>query len=312
MSPRITAPVSTVLILSACARGGEARPATDEDTVQAHVETTELQVSFESPSGLIMIKVGFGPDAEMNVLMDTGVNPSVFDLKRAQDLGIQIDGRRPYATQGAGSRALLAYPARVGQLRIAGQTVDAFDALAMDLSAMGAAMGRPLDGALGYSFLAGKSLTIDPSADLLTLHAGAVGSHDSGVPMDIVDGTLFVDAVFVNGLPLRGHLDTGAEPALTVSAERASSLGLGDLLDQGQPGSVRGARGSAQVVRSRADSLRIGGHSVRDVDIAFASWVGQGDAIVGMGFFRNFVTTFDYVSGRLILQALTSDVDREP
>lgn len=260
-----------------------------------------LEMPYSSPAGLVLILGSVGEGGEMSLLLDTGVNPSVLDLTKAQELGIPLDARNPFAVRGAGSRALLAYPAEVTDLRLGGRRLPPVQAVAMDMSEMAKALGTEVHGALGFSLLSDRILTIDPGTKRVALREPPWESVAPWVPLHITEGSPSSDAVFINGHPIRAALDTGAQPMITISTAKAQSLGLGDLLESADPGTVRGARGSAPVLRARADSLRIGEMSLHDVPVAFAEWVEEGDAIIGMEFFSHFVTTFDYASARLYL-----------
>lgn len=267
---------------------------------------------YSSPAGLVLVQGSVGEDGEMDFLLDTGVNPSVLDLNKAQELGIPLDARNPFAVRGAGSRALLAYPAEVTDLRLGGRRLPPVRAVAMDMSEMAQALGTKVHGALGFSLLSDRILTIDPGAKRVSLRQPPWESTAPWVPLHITEGAPYSDVVFINGQRIRAALDTGAQPMITIATGRAQALGLGDLLESADPGTVRGARGSAPVLRARADSLRIGQMSLRDVPVAFAEWVEGGDAIIGMEFFGHFVTTFDYASGRLYLGPAQPPQDPRP
>ena len=271
-----------------------------------------LTIPYSSPAGLVLVQGTMGESEELGLLLDTGVNPSVLDLAKAQELGIPLDGRNPFAVAGAGNRALLAYPADVSDLRLGGTRLTLGEAVAMDMTDMAQALGTALHGALGYSLLSGRIMTVDPGARQVILREPPWESEAPSVPLQLVGGTPWADEVFIDGRKIRAALDTGAQPMITISTARAAALGLGDLLASADSGTVRGARGSARVLRARADSLRIGQMSLQDVPVTFADWVEDGDAIVGMEFFGHFVTTFDYASRRLFLETSETGTDTKP
>lgn len=197
---------------------------------------------------------------------------------------------------------MLAYPAKVTDLRLGGRLLPPLQAVAMDMSEMADALGAPVHGALGYSLFSDRVLSIDPAEKQIVLREPPWEGEAAGSPLLITGGSPTSESVFINGRRLRAALDTGAQPMITVSTKRAAALGLGDVLESADEGTVRGSRGSAPVLRGRADSLRIGEMSLHDVPVTFADWVEETDAIVGMEFFAHFVTTFDYAAGRLFLE----------
>lgn len=98
----------------------------------------------------------------LHMLLDTGIDPSVVDAARARALGFAIDMQAGGKASGEGhTRQAIAYPTQIAGLAIGGRAFAPFDALASDLTPMGEALGRPLDGILGYSFLRGRTVLID-------------------------------------------------------------------------------------------------------------------------------------------------------
>lgn len=259
----------------------------------------DVVVPFELVQGLVVIQGSLGSVDSLNLILDSGVNPSVIGLAAAKERKLEITPGDPLAVQGVGGSRQLAYGAVVEDLSIANVRMPPFDAVVMELGGMDAALGRRLDGALGYSFLMSRALRIDYEAGEVTLFDGTAQSGSSGPPLPMVvsGGTVFVDSVFVGGHPVRAHLDTGAGPALTISEDAVDRLGLRELRSRAVEGTVRGARGTAPVWRVTADSVRVGDVSVRDVPVGFAEFVPEGDAILGSGFFSGMVLTLDYVAG---------------
>ncbi len=96
------------------------------------------------------------------MILDTGVNPSVVDLSRAERIGLKIDRHDGGDPSGFGEgKGATVYPSSIDHLAIGGHLFAPFDALASDMTALSAHYGRKLDGVLGYSFLADKIVLID-------------------------------------------------------------------------------------------------------------------------------------------------------
>jgi hypothetical protein len=107
------------------------------------------------------------------MILDTGVDPSAVDLKRADALGLRVQRDAGDEAAGEGSDASAkVYPATIDQLSIAGRAFPRIEAAAMDMGQLSARYGRPMDGVLGYSFLDGRILLIDyPKSTLGILDA---------------------------------------------------------------------------------------------------------------------------------------------
>lgn len=99
---------------------------------------------------------------QLYVILDTGVDPSVIDLARAEELGLKVDRQDGSQPSGFGdAKGETIFPSSIDKLVIADHAFAPFDALASDMTAISAHYGRKLDGILGYSFLADKIILID-------------------------------------------------------------------------------------------------------------------------------------------------------
>ncbi|HEX4861580.1 MAG TPA: retropepsin-like aspartic protease [Rhizomicrobium sp.] len=108
-------------------------------------------------------------------LLDTGVNPSVIDLARAEALGLKLDRKAAGEGNGEGPGTAPEIPATIPSPEIGGRKFASVEALATDMSAMSAGYGRALDGVLGYSFLATNSVLIDYPSHKLTIDVDGRG-----------------------------------------------------------------------------------------------------------------------------------------
>lgn len=108
-----------------------------------------------------------GIDATVNsepiyITLDTGVDPSVIDLQRAEALHLKIDRNAGGQVSGFGNTEQpAAFPTTIEGFAISGHKFGSFDALASDLSTLSAKYGRRLDAVIGYSFLQDKIVLID-------------------------------------------------------------------------------------------------------------------------------------------------------
>ena len=96
------------------------------------------------------------------VMVDTGVDPSIIDLARADALGLEVDRGNSGEGNGVGSgKGQTVFPASIAGLTIGSRSFGKFNTLASDMSAFSQSYGRPIDGVLGYSFLSDKIVLID-------------------------------------------------------------------------------------------------------------------------------------------------------
>lgn len=111
--------------------------------------------------------------APLFALLDTGVEPSIVDLARADALRLPVERAQGGEGSGFGSRKAEAFPATIRGLAIDGQAFGDIEALALDNSALSKGYGRAVDVVLGYSFLKSRAVLIDYAATTLTLLSGA-------------------------------------------------------------------------------------------------------------------------------------------
>ncbi len=96
------------------------------------------------------------------VLLDTGVDPSVISITRAELLGLQVNRAAGGEASGYGdSKSARAFPATIDGLSIRGLSFPPIDALAADTTTISRNYRRDIDGVLGYSFLKDRIVLID-------------------------------------------------------------------------------------------------------------------------------------------------------
>ncbi|MGI9627722.1 MAG: aspartyl protease family protein [Longimicrobiales bacterium] len=271
-------------------------------------------VPFEFPDSQVVFEAFIGEQGPFRLILDTAVNPSVIDLETARALKLPMDDGGGTRASGVGddrsSAMSRVIPTAIAGLNVGGSPVLPFDAVAMDLRAFSEQVGRPLHGALGFSFLKSRAVRIDYPARTITFGEGLAdieGARASATqtvefPMVLVGTDVQIESVSVNGHLMTALLDTGASPALTISSSAAGRLGLGDLIAAAEPGLVRGAGGTAQVFRTLADSIGVGPLHSGDARVTFAPWLQQTDALLGNGFLKDFVLTLDYSGKRVRIE----------
>jgi Aspartyl protease len=154
------------------------------------------------------------------VLLDTGVNPSVIDLKRAKALGLELNFKAAGEGNGEGGTTA-AIPSTIPSPQIGGRSFAPIDALATDMSGIAATYGRSVDGVLGYSFLARNAVLIDYPQRRLTIAPAGVDLAPQcrtthAIPFASNDGDQFpvMRAFRFGGIEAPVTLDTGSNRTL--------------------------------------------------------------------------------------------------
>ena len=120
-----------------------------------------LRVPFDFSQSEIGIEVTVNGEP-LYVLLDTGVDPSVIDLRRAENLHLKIDRNGGGELSGFGNTEHpAAFPTTIQGLAISGHKFGRFGALTGDLGGLSAQYGRRVDAFIGYSFLEDKIILID-------------------------------------------------------------------------------------------------------------------------------------------------------
>jgi predicted aspartyl protease len=283
-----------ILGMTAACSTGESPPAAEG-----------LSVPFDLVRNQIVMQVMIGDEGPFNMLLDTAVNPSAVDLATAEGAGLAVDRERSGEASGTGNDRVTVFATEITGLRIGGREFEPIQSLAVDMTALGERLGRPLHGVLGYSFLSTRAVRIDYPDRRVHIFDGPAPSIEADDAFEMAmerDGTdVIVQPVYLDGHPLRVTLDTGSSLTLEVYGHAAERIGIDALKATADSGTVRGARGDATILTTTADSLRIGRHTATGVEITFPERDRELDGNLGNGFLKDFVLTVDYVAGRLIL-----------
>jgi Aspartyl protease len=128
-----------------------------------------LDVPFDFSRRIIGIDVTVH-GVPLYVMLDTGVDPSVISIARAELLGLKVDHASGGQASGYGeSKSAEIFPATLDGLAIRGRSFPPVEALAADTTGTSRTIGRDIDGVLGYSFLKDKIVLIDYAAKILTI-----------------------------------------------------------------------------------------------------------------------------------------------
>jgi hypothetical protein len=181
-------------------------------------ESTVREFPFEFRDGLIWIQVQFVESAvPQNFLLDSGAGLSVINLPAIRRMG-SLTGRR-MAVHGVGATTTGYWPqhlsARDGSLPLPSSL------LAVDLSELGRACRRTVDGLVGADFFDSHVVQIDFTARRIRLLASSDGLiNRTTLPLEIHGRALQVPVRVNDGPPQWVRLDTGCAAALHWVAAR--------------------------------------------------------------------------------------------
>lgn len=199
----------------------------------------------------------------LHMILDTGVDPSVIDLAVTDQLDLAVDkGDKGEASGFGGGKGAAIFPAKVDGIAIAGRAFAPFDALATDMSAFSTALGRKLDGVLGYSFLADKIVLIDYPEHRLALLDRAEDSAaltrgcrtQWTVPLETVDSTPVISNFRFGSVQVPVTLDTGSTGYAGLFQSTLALPGVQGAMREAGTIVRTGARGEAKSVSYRFDA----------------------------------------------------------
>lgn len=215
-----------------------------------------LTVPFDFSKSEIGLDVMVG-QTPLYVILDTGVDPSVIDLTRAETLHLELDRNAGGQASGEGNAAdATVFPATIKGLRIAGRSFPPVDALAADMSGLSAHYGRRLDGVLGFSFLDDKIVLVDyPHATVSILDRPgdarvAVQScrrhHSIAMTFFPQDNTPAIPQFRFGNASGAISLDTGSSGSISLYPKALALPGLKQALEEKGETTYAGARGEAK------------------------------------------------------------------
>jgi predicted aspartyl protease len=270
-----------------------------------------LEIPFRFEHHQVLIEVELNGEGPFTMLIDTAGDPSAVDLATAREVGLPVDTTRVGEASGVGGQRVSIYPASLTRLVLGGRDFGDEEALALDLSSLSERLGEPLHGILGYGFLKDRITQIDYAAGTVRFFdttaearsfSQARGAEALVLPLELRPGDIapWFD-VHLNGGAVRVTLDTGSSLGLELYPVAAERLGLQELREQAEVGSVVGARGASAIATTTADSLRVGSHTIRDPELVFSDRDDQGprEGNLGNRILRHFVLTLDYVADTL-------------
>lgn len=237
----------------------------------------------------------------VHLLLDTGWGPLALVAAAAHRLRLPLHGPGP---GGLGQARL--HSLSIGQVVQSAPFVQVFptDALAPLIG--------PHDGVLSTAFFRDLVVQIDYPAGIVRFFRRspitsppAANAQRASVPMVFSPGAgalPFTDSVFVNGRPVRGLFDTGGAGAFVAMPQLVERASLRPLPDSGPIGIglLHGATVVRQAVHfTRVRRVALGPFTVDSPRVMIAPPQMAGDdwghdLVIGYGFLRHYIVTFDY------------------
>jgi hypothetical protein len=263
------------------------------------------EVPFTLHQNAVIVPAVINGRDTIQLLLDTGWGPVALTSAAAARLGLRVQGP---GADGLGRADVTSLA--IGGARVTRPMVEVFPSENL------APLIGPHDGVLGSGFMREFIVQIDYPAAVVRFFSRApapAGTHTS-VPMVFaaVTGALpYSDSIWVDGLRVRGLFDTGGAGAFVAMRRFIERAQLRPVADSG-PGRIGiGMLSGDTVVRqpvqfTRVRRIEVGAFPVDSPRVMLAPPQLAGDnwghdLIIGYGFLRHYVVTFDYPGRRVTL-----------
>ncbi len=286
--------------------------------LELNLEATR-RVRFEFVRNQILLKAKIGGSRDYyNFLLDTGTTPSAVDHSLAEQLHFEI-GSDSEEGVGKGDDRIIVHETSIPLIEVGGVQAEELEAVTVDLSGIGARLGMPIAGILGYSFLKEKVIRIHYGKREISILRDTLGSGANGLSESFSfqmkvygDIPLVEDALRIDGKLARMLIDTGAGAKLILFQKGVRKLGLEDEVISWEPATAAGYGGEGAIrkgVLSKPvelgktvfDSVGITyePHPVKIVEGGSSSEFPDG--VIGNGLLQQFVVTLDYQKRVMVL-----------
>ena len=278
---------------------------TASPTLQA-AERPLAEVPFTLHQNAVIVPAVINGRDTVRLLLDTGWGPLALVSTSVQRLGLAVDAP---GADGLGR-------VHVASLAI-GAAIQSQPFVEMFPAEQLTPLIGPHDGILSTAFFRDLVLQIDYPAGMVRLfrHSPLPASPPAGgartsVPMVLspLTGALpFTDSVFVDGRAVRGLFDTGGAGGFVAMRRLVERAGLRPIPDTSRTGigMLSDGRMVRQAVQfTRVGRVSVGGFAVDSPRVMLAPSQLEGDdwghdLIIGYGFMRHYVVTFDYPGRRV-------------
>lgn len=266
-------------------------------------------VSFDYSIKEIIVEAYINGKGPFNLMIDTGIYPSMISLEAAEILGLKL-GRSPGSVLGiAGSRNNPYYPISLNKVKVGDYSAKRLEAIAVNMAHF-SNDSLKLHGVLGYSFLKDlitridyKNKQIEFCQESITggLSRKPSGKYHVSLPLDLAGGKIPVlNEVYVNGEKISAWLDTGSNTALTLSKNTYRRLSLKENEDEGVKVTATGTKGSIELKIAEAETIQLGPF-IQD-SVLVVAFNSGGQNLLGNPFFEKYILTLDYINGWVFIE----------
>ena len=274
--------LTSVFALTACA----AAPA--ETAIAPVTASGPLPAVFRD--GRIYLHVALNSASPVWMELDTGTVPSVIDAGYAQTLGLDVKNSRQ-AGKGFGTAQV---PVARTQAQITAGPIAANDIAfsVMPLHNMPGPDNQPVAGVLGFSFLAGRIITIDYASGTVRFADACTCDLRMTLDADVPSVPVMIAGHAVDAL-----IDTGGGYDVLITPATANAIGLQGQMNLAAP--VQGVGyGGAQAGRMGAGLDISAGGITRPASSALYSTFGtapiKSGAALGFNFLQSARVTLNY------------------
>lgn len=281
---------------------------------QASAADKVVEIPFELFHNSIVVQATVNGKGPFNMLLDTGVDPSVIDLNTAKTIGLKL-AVAGYQGTGGGTEANLAHETRLPLVQLGKLAARDVDATAIDMSKTSAALGKPIQGVLGYSLLKDRIVQIDYPKQVVRFYATSPyqnKTHGSNAkPTQLTFSyrdDVLANGVSVNGKPIIANVDTGDNGSFQLTPAAVAKLGLQTQVANAKISRSVGFNGATENREATVKNITIGGISIDQPSVIFyGKGTGRDDEAwgirIGNAFLKNFIVTIDYQNKLITLES---------
>ena len=267
------------------------------------------EIPFELVANQIVVSAKLNEKGPFLVTIDTSTDTSYIDIGAALKIGMTVNPAGE-EIEGGETEEGTVYDTRFTVVEIGGISARDVDALAGGMVAkLAKRLGRPIVGTLGHSFLAGRIAQFDFPKHVLRFLPDPPPDQPVSARRAVVkfkdDEGVLVDAVSIDGKPLKGSIDTGSSGAITLTADAARRLGLESAAAPPPPPRAGGKAAPAPARETAVRNVLIGALSA---DSAPAAILPAGrdkkpwEASFGVAFLKDLIVTIDYPDLKVVLE----------
>jgi len=270
-----------------------------------------LKIPFDLSHNIVFVKAQLNNSQPLWFIFDTGASSSVVNARLAKELGLRVKGKeKGMATGGPIDAELIPGVS----LSLPGVSVFNQTMASVPLDSLAPALGRAIDGIIGYDFIKRFVVEVDYGAGRMNLHGPSSYKYsNSGTvfPITLINGKPFVSARITpkghESIEGRFMIDTGSDGALGVNVPFVQAHQLLKSASQGSAANSGGVGGISKSITVRVENIQLGRFIISNPLVSF-SQATEGsemradyDGVLGGEIFRRFTLVLDYSRRRITL-----------